>query len=98
MNWAINKINEPVTFKAGTPFMFFNIFKSDLLESVEFKVENLWDKPDLMNARAAYGDAKMKKNTEEPWTWTKGIRTGLDANGDSIGPSFSGLPTFNEPR
>lgn len=98
MNWAINKINEPVTFEAGTPFMFFNIFKSDLLESVEFKVENLWDKPDLMNARAAYGDAKMKKNTEEPWTWTKGIRTGLDANGDSIGPSFSGLPTFNEPR
>jgi hypothetical protein len=87
-----------VTFEAGTPFMFFNIFKSDLLESVEFKVDNLWDKPELMNARAAYGAAKMKKNQDEPWTWMKGIRTGLDEKGNRIGPANSGLLKLNNPN
>jgi hypothetical protein len=97
MNWVINKVGEPVTFAEGTPFMFFNIFKSDLLESVEFEVDNLWDKPDVMNARAAYGDAKMKKNIEEPWTWMKGIKTGLDEKGERIGPGNSGLLKLNIP-
>lgn len=97
MNWMITKIGEPVTFSAGTPFMFFNIFKSDLLESVEFQVDNLWDKPSLMVARQAYGDAKMKKNREEPWTWMKGIKTGLDEKGERIGPANSGLLRLNNP-
>jgi hypothetical protein len=97
MNWMINKVGEPVVFEAGMPFMFFNIFKNDLLESVEFKVDNIWDKPSLMVARQAYGDAKMKKNKEQPWTWMKGIKTGLDAEGNKIGPTFSGLPKLNEP-
>jgi len=98
MNWAIDKVGEPVTFPEGMPFVFFNIFQSDLLESVEFKVDNLWDKPELMNARAAYGDAKMKKNIEEPWTWMKGIKTGLDEKGERIGPANSGLLKLNNPE
>ena len=98
MNWKITKIGEPVTFPAGSPFCFFNIYDNTLLESVEFKVENLWDKHQLMNDRAEYGEMKMKNNTENPWTWTKGIKTGLDAKGNSIGPSFAGLPSFNEPE
>jgi hypothetical protein len=77
--------------------MFFNIFKSDLLESVEFKVDNLWDKPSLMVARQAYGDAKMKRNKEEPWTWMKGIKTGLNEKGERIGPANSGLLKLNSP-
>lgn len=97
MNWIITKIGEPITFPAGTPFMFFNIFKSDLLESVEFEVKNLWDNPELMNARQAYGDAKMKKNREEPWTWMKGIKTGLDEKGERIGPANAGLLKLNNP-
>lgn len=97
MNWIITKIGEPVIFPAGTPFMFFNIFKSDLLESVEFQVDNLWDKPELMKARQAYGDAKMKKNREEPWTWMKGIKTGLDEKGERIGPANAGLLKLNNP-
>lgn len=97
MNWMITKINEPITFPAGMPFMFFNIFKSDVLESVEFEVENLWDKPELMKARQAYGDAKMKKNKEEPWTWMKGIKTGLNEKGERIGPGNSGLLKLNNP-
>ena len=97
MNWMINKIGEPVVFEAGMPFMFFNIFDSTVTNNVEFKVENLWDKPELMNSRQKYGDMKMKNNQENPWTWTKGIRTGLDADGNRIGPSFTGLPKLDEP-
>lgn len=97
MNWMITKVNEPITFAAGTPFMFFNVFKSDVLESVEFEVDNLWDKPELMKARQSYGDAKMKKNREEPWTWMKGIKTGLNEKGERIGPGNSGLLKLNNP-
>jgi hypothetical protein len=93
----IYKIGEPVVFEAGMPFMFFNIFDSTVTNDVEFKVENLWDKPELMNSRQKYGDMKMKNNQENPWTWTKGIRTGLDADGNKIGPSFTGLPKLDEP-
>jgi hypothetical protein len=97
MNWMITKINEPVTFPAGMPFMFFNIFKSDVLESVEFNIENLWDKPELMKQRQAYSDEKMRKNREEPWTWMKGIKTGLNEKGERIGPANSGLLKLNNP-
>ena len=97
MNWMINKIGEPIVFEAGMPFMFFNIFDSTVTNDVEFKVENLWDKPELMNSRQKYGDMKMKNNQENPWTWTKGIRTGLDADGNAIGPSFTGLPKLDQP-
>ncbi len=98
MNWAITEIGKPITFEAGMPFMFFNIFKSDVCESVEFTVDHLWDKPDLMNARASYGDAKMKKNRDEPWTWMKGIRTGLNEKGEKIGPPYEGLTKLTEPQ
>lgn len=98
MNWKITKINEPVIFPKGMPFMHFTIVKNDLLESVQFKVENLWDKPDLMDKRMSYGEAKMKKNQEEPWTWMKGIKTGLNEKGERIGPSSSGLIKLNEPQ
>jgi hypothetical protein len=79
------------------PFMFFNIYKNDLLKNVQFSVENLWDKTELMNKRQSYGDAKMKKLHEQPGTWMNGIRTGLDENGNSIGPKTESLPKFNEP-
>ena len=77
--------------------MFFNIFKSDVLESVEFNIENLWDKPELMKQRQAYSDEKMRKNREEPWTWMKGIKTGLNEKGERIGPANSGLLKLNNP-
>jgi len=97
MNWKITKINEPVVFAKGMPFMHFTMIKNDLLESVEFKIENLWDKPDLMSQRMSYGEAKMKKNAEEPWTWMKGIKTGINEKGEKIGPSSSGLIKLKEP-
>jgi hypothetical protein len=46
--------------------MHFVIYPNTLLESTEIVVENLWDKPDLMDARSSYGNAKMKNNTENP--------------------------------
>lgn len=97
MNWKITKINEPVIFKAGSPFMFFNIYPNKLMPSVEFSVENLWDKKQLMESRQAYGNAKMEKLHNEPWTWMNGIRTGLDEKGDRIGPVTLGLNKLSEP-
>lgn len=98
MNWMVNKINEQVTFPAGMPFMFFNIFDSTVIENVTIETESLWDDVDLVTSRQKYGDAKMKNQMENPWTWTKGIRTGLDADGNRIGPSFAGLPKLSEPN
>jgi hypothetical protein len=98
MNWKITKVNEPVTFPAGTPYCFFTIYPEDLLESVEFEVGNVWDKPDLIESRVKYSDMKMKNQEENPWTWTKGIKTGLDADGNKIGPTFQGLPKLANPE
>lgn len=97
MNWKITKIGEPVKFEAGMPFMFFNIYNNNLLENTEVIVENLWDKPELMAKRQSYGDAKMKKLHEQPWTWMNGIRSGLDENGNQIGPKHDGLIKLQEP-
>jgi len=97
MNWKITRINEPVVFKAGDPFMFFNIYPNTLLQDATLEVENLWDKPDVITARQSYGDAKMKKNIDEPWSWMNGIRTGLDEKGNRIGPATIGLPKLNSP-
>ena len=98
MNWMITKVNEPVTFAKGTPFMFFTVFDSSVLENVSIEVKNLWDDQELMNSRQKYGEMKMTNNRDNPWTWTKGIRTGLDADGNRIGPTFTGLPKLNEPH
>lgn len=98
MNWMISKVNEPVVFPAGMPFMFFNVFDSTLLETVEIQTESLWDDTKLVESRQKYGDMKMKNQMENPWTWTKGIRTGLDADGNRIGPTFTGLPKLDEPK
>lgn len=98
MNWKITKVNEPVTFPAGTPYCFFTIYPENLLESVEFEVGNIWDKPDLIKSRVKYSDVKMKNQEENPWTWTKGIKTGLDGDGNKIGPTFQGLPKLPAPE
>lgn len=97
MNWKITKSNTPVIFKKGTPYMFFNIFPNNLLSQCDFIVENLWDKKELMESRQKYGDKKMKNNQENPWTWSNGIKTATDADGNLIGKPYSGLLQLNEP-
>jgi hypothetical protein len=97
MNWQITKVGEPILFPKGMPIMHFIIYPNTLLESTEIVVENLWDKPELMNARQSYGNAKSEKMRDEPWTWMKGIKTGLDENGERIGPAFEGLPKLAHP-
>lgn len=97
MNWKITKIGEPVTFAAGTPFCFFNIYDNSILENTEVVTSNLWDDKELMESRVRYGELKTKNRYENPWTWTKGIRTGIDADGNKIGPSFAGLPKLATP-
>lgn len=98
MNWMITKVNEPVVFEAGMPFMFFTLFDNRVLEETTFEVSSLWDDKELVEQRSKYGDMKAKNNQENPWTWTKGIKTGLDADGNRIGPTFTGLPKLAVPE
>lgn len=98
MNWKITKIGEPVTFPSGMPFMFFQFYDTTLMPSVEMDIQNYWDMPELMNARASYGEAKMSKLRDEPWTWMGGIRTGLDEKGNRIGPRHEGHIKLDEPK
>jgi hypothetical protein len=97
MNWKITKIGEPVIFEAGMPFMFFQFYDTTLMPQVKFNVENYWDKPEQMQQRQSYCDAKMKKLQEQPWTWMGGIRTGLDEKGNRIGPAFDRHVQLEEP-
>lgn len=98
MNWKITKVGEPVTFAAGSPFCFFSIYKEDTMPSAEFEVSNLWDSPELIKSRVKYSDMKMKNQEENPWTWTKGIKTGIDADGVQIGPQQLGPVRLNAPK
>ena len=98
MNWKINAIDVPVTFKAGEPFCFFNVYDNRVMTDVTVSVGNLWDDKELMEQRMKYGQLKSNNHTENPWTWTKGIKTGLDADGNVIGPTFAGLPTIPVPN
>jgi hypothetical protein len=97
MSWRITKVGEPVVFPAGMPFAFFQIFDESLMPNAEITIENLWDKPLLIEERMAYSDAKMKKHREEPWTWMNGIRTGLNEKGQQIGPRHEGLVKLSQP-
>jgi len=91
-NWVIHKVNEPVIFPKGSPFLFFTIYPTDLLPSVEFEIVNRWEDKELSESRKKYNDHKIKNSQEKPWTWVKGIKTGLDVDGNRIGPTFKGLP------
>lgn len=97
MNWKITKENTPVVFPKGMPFMFFQFYPDSLLPDVEFAVENYWDKPELMEKRKSYGDAKMQKLQDEPWTWMGSIRTGLNEKGERIGPKAERHVTLDVP-
>lgn len=97
MNWKITKIGEPVVFGAGTPFCFFNIYDNSVLENVEIIESSFYEDSELVKSRMKYGELKEKNRFENPWTWTKGIRTGLDADGKQIGPTFTGLPKLANP-
>lgn len=97
-NWRITKVNEPVIFPAGMPFVFVQFYDNRLMPSVEFITEYLWEKPDLMDSRSAYHKAKMEKIQKEPWSWMNGIRTGLDEKGNAIGPRHEGHPDLAVPQ
>ena len=96
-NWVITKINEPVFFKKGTPFLFFTIYDSSLLPSVEFDIHNRWDFPEIVAERKEYNDLKIKNSAEKPWTWLKGLRTGKNAKGEQVGVKYPGLPKLASP-
>ena len=100
-NWRINKPNVPITFPKGMPYMSFKIIEMDLLSNVEFKVENAWNKPEIMQERSEYCLSKTAKEEEEPWSWMGGIRTAVNAEGCPMStgiadPEF-GIPFESHP-
>ncbi len=97
MNWKITKVNEEVVFPAGSPMCFFTVYSPQIVLDAQFEVTSLWDDRELVQSRSKYGQMKSKNNRENPWTWTKGIKTGVDADDKQIGPTFTGLPTLSEP-
>jgi len=97
MNWRLRIVGKPITFKAGEPFCFVNVYENSVMTSATVSVENLWDDKELIDQRVKYDQLKTKNNTERPWTWTKGIKTGLDGDGKQIGPVATGLPVIAVP-
>ena len=97
MNWRIRTIGKPVTFHAGEPFCFVNIYDNTVMGDLTISVGNWSDNKQLVEQRAKYSNLKQRNNVLKPWTWTRGIRTGLDADGNRIGPPTNGLPKINTP-
>lgn len=97
MNWMLQKENEEIVFKANTPFCFFMPYDESVIPSIEIEVSDAFSDADFVESRVRYGNEKMRKNIEEPWTWMKGIKTGVDADGKRIGPTYSGLPKLQNP-
>jgi len=95
MNWKITKVGEEVVFPAGSPICFFTIQDDGLLGSVEFESFNIWENKEFIDRRVKYSQAKAEKSRE--WIWSKGIKTGLDSDGQRIGPEFMGMPKLAEP-
>lgn len=96
MNWKITKIGEPVIFQKGTPICFFTIADNSLLERVKFEEFSPWGDEEFVKSRIKYGEEKIKK--AQNWTWSKGIRTGVDADLNKIGPTFTGMPKLDVPN
>jgi hypothetical protein len=95
MNWKITQANKEVVFPAGSPICFFTIQDDRLLNSVKFEYFDIWENKEFVNSRAKYGQVKAEKSRE--WVWSKGIKTGLDADGQRIGPGIMGIPALANP-
>ena len=97
MNWMMTTPGKEVTFPEGMPFMFFQIVEDDFQSDMELDVKNIWDDDQLMASRQSYGNAKATKMREQPWSWMGSVRTGLNEEGEQIGPKHEGHPTLQEP-
>lgn len=98
MNWMITDPNREIVFPAGFPFMFFTVIQNSVVETAELELDLSIEDADFIKSRIKYGSEKMRRNVKYPWTWTKGIKTGLDADGNKIGDVFTGLPKLHEPN
>ena len=96
MNWMITDQDREIVFPEGFPFMFFTVVQNSVVENAQLKLDSSVEDRGFINSRIKYGKEKMQRNIDKPWTWTKGIKTGLDADGNQIGPTFMGLPKLHE--
>lgn len=105
MNWKITKINEPVTFKAGEPFMFFQIYDTRIMPSIDFEVKTAWGENSITDTpdsrwfeRLEYKAFKEQQRVDAPWKWLGTMRTGLDHKGRRIGPKHKNPQPLKEPQ
>lgn len=96
MNWMITDTDREIVFPEGFPFMFFTVVQNSVVENAQLKLDSTVEDTGFIDSRAKYGKEKMQRNIDKPWTWTKGIKTGLDADGNQIGSTFMGLPKLHE--
>lgn len=101
MNWRIEKANEEITFKSGFPFVFLTVIDSSLLENVNISIGDYWKEmsQEKIESRVRYSEMKSKLHQESPWKgWAKGIKSGIDADGNRLNSPFTGLPKLHEPK
>lgn len=97
MNWIITEENKEIVFPKNFPFMFFTIVDRRALESVEIIADEEKEDKNFVASRMRYANLKAVNNREKPWSWVRGIKTGIDADGNRIGPGTNGLPKLSEP-
>ena len=52
-----------------------------------------------IDSRTKYGEMKSKLQSNNPWkSWAKGIKSGVDADGQILHEPFVGLPRINVPE
>lgn len=101
MNWRIEEVGREITFPKGSAFVFLTIFDSSLLGSVSVSTGDYWREmtQDQIDARMRYSEMKSKLHSENPWkSWARGIKSGVDADGNRLHEPFMGLPKLEVPQ
>lgn len=78
--WKLNKPNEIVTFKAGTPFVFFFNRSKTLLENTDLVISSIDD--NKLKRISFYSEERSSfyKNNK-PWSWSGMYKNGLESFG-----------------
>lgn len=100
MNWRIEESGKEITFAAGSPFVFFTIVDSGLLPNTSLSTGDYWQEltQEQMDSRVKYSEMKSKMHSENPWkSWARGIKSGVDADGNRLHEPFLGLPKLEVP-
>ena len=101
MNWRIEEVGKEVVFKKDSPFMFFTILDTSLVTEASMSFGDYWGEisQEQIDSRTKYGEMKSKLQSDNPWkSWAKGIKSGVDADGQILHEPFIGLPRITVPE